>query len=462
MRVLLQVQSLGADAGPNFQLTTNVGSVSPSIATKSQLVSGIEVTVTDNATTITIASLGACSSSSTVSIVNDCVGEPTATPTATPTETPIATPTPTATPIATPAGPGILPAGASMAQADPFFSLQRMAACPNNNQRPFWAQWEDNGSSCINKMLFVHLKTPRYELSVYHTNKIVPSIQGSVIDSVEIVYNGQSTVYNSTSELNTILGGDISIQLTSSSFESLSFLQMSFGWIRQINDVTTLGGGIGVVLKKVIEQGGYWQSPTGPTINGFEQAGAFLNITRLDLELAASSGPNTPEWNKVMFAGSDFNALNIGPTCRQIINRPWDPAPLAFFNNLKRIRIITYNSWTDPCPSGFYCGNDYIDSYIPYGDSFVNTCCANEFPNDLEDFVMWFDGSYTADVCLDSQYDDINLVGSTFSVVNAPYPDPWAVTVVGEYFTESYECYYEFNPYGGDTSGFIPGTLEFY
>lgn len=240
--------------------------------------------------------------------------------------TPTPTPTPTSTPLI-----GSLPAGETAVQRDPFFSLQKREACPLTNERQFWAQWEDNGGSCINRMLFIHLETLRYTLSVYHTNKIVPSIGGSVIDTVEVVYNGQSTIYDSTSSLNTLLSGDISIELVSSSFEGLDFLQMRFGWIRDINDVVTLGGGVGVVMKKVISESGYWESATGPDVNGFGTAGTFLNITRSDLESAAISGENTPQWNKVMFPGTDFNALNTTVVCRPVMNRPWDPVPPAFF-----------------------------------------------------------------------------------------------------------------------------------
>ena len=132
-------------------------------------------------------------------------------------------------------------------------------------------------------MLFVHLQTLRYTLSIYHTNKIVPSIGGSVIDTVEIVYNGQSTIYNSTSSLDIVLDEEIEIEIISSAFEGLNFLQMRFGWTRDINDVVVLGGGVGVVMKKVVAESGYWESSTGPDVNGFAVAGSFLNIARLDL-----------------------------------------------------------------------------------------------------------------------------------------------------------------------------------
>ena len=68
MLVTLQITTLGADLGPNFNLTANVGSVSPSTATKVQLQNGIVVTVNDSATQITITSTGTCTNSTVVNI----------------------------------------------------------------------------------------------------------------------------------------------------------------------------------------------------------------------------------------------------------------------------------------------------------------------------------------------------------------------------------------------------------
>ncbi len=47
---------LGADLGPNFNLTANVGSVTPSTATKTELTAGKGVSVDDAATEVTITS----------------------------------------------------------------------------------------------------------------------------------------------------------------------------------------------------------------------------------------------------------------------------------------------------------------------------------------------------------------------------------------------------------------------
>lgn len=61
MNVLIKLnEPLGNGLGPNFYLTSNIGVVTPFLVTKSQLLSGILVTVTDGATKIKIASEGQC------------------------------------------------------------------------------------------------------------------------------------------------------------------------------------------------------------------------------------------------------------------------------------------------------------------------------------------------------------------------------------------------------------------
>lgn len=59
---------LGADLGPNFNLTANVGSVTPSTATKSELTAGKSVSVDDAATEVTITSTGTCTNAITQTI----------------------------------------------------------------------------------------------------------------------------------------------------------------------------------------------------------------------------------------------------------------------------------------------------------------------------------------------------------------------------------------------------------
>jgi hypothetical protein len=59
---------LGADLGPNFNLTANVGSVTPSTATKSELTAGKSVSVDDTATQVTVTSTGTCTNAITQNI----------------------------------------------------------------------------------------------------------------------------------------------------------------------------------------------------------------------------------------------------------------------------------------------------------------------------------------------------------------------------------------------------------
>ena len=69
MNILLTLNSgLGADTGPNFNLTANVGSVSPSSATKSELLAGVLVTIDDAATQVTVTSVGVCTTSVNISV----------------------------------------------------------------------------------------------------------------------------------------------------------------------------------------------------------------------------------------------------------------------------------------------------------------------------------------------------------------------------------------------------------
>jgi hypothetical protein len=78
MNILVTLNSgLGADTGPNFNLTTDVGSVTPNTATKSELLAGKFVDVDVSATQITVTSVGVC----TTSIVLNIVGQTTTTTT---------------------------------------------------------------------------------------------------------------------------------------------------------------------------------------------------------------------------------------------------------------------------------------------------------------------------------------------------------------------------------------------
>jgi hypothetical protein len=86
---------LGADLGPNFNLTANVGSVTPSTATKSELLAGKSVSVDDAATEVTVTSTGTCTNSITQTI--PCATTTTTTTTSTTTTTTTSTTTTTTT-----------------------------------------------------------------------------------------------------------------------------------------------------------------------------------------------------------------------------------------------------------------------------------------------------------------------------------------------------------------------------
>ena len=84
---------LGADLGPNFNLTANVGSVTPSTATKTELTAGKSVSVDDAATQVTITSTGTCTNAITQTI--PCAGLTTSTTSTTSTSTSTSTSTTT-------------------------------------------------------------------------------------------------------------------------------------------------------------------------------------------------------------------------------------------------------------------------------------------------------------------------------------------------------------------------------
>lgn len=70
MNVLVTLNSgQGADLGPNFNLTADVGSVTPSTATLSELLAGKNVVANNSATQITVTSTGNCTNSLNLTIV---------------------------------------------------------------------------------------------------------------------------------------------------------------------------------------------------------------------------------------------------------------------------------------------------------------------------------------------------------------------------------------------------------
>jgi hypothetical protein len=69
MNVLVTLNSgLGADLGPNFNLTADVGTVTPSTASKTELLAGVTVAVNGSATEVVVTSDGNCTNSITIPI----------------------------------------------------------------------------------------------------------------------------------------------------------------------------------------------------------------------------------------------------------------------------------------------------------------------------------------------------------------------------------------------------------
>jgi len=71
MNVTLTLNTgLGANLGPTFDLSTNVGLVTPTTATLSELLAGYVVSVDNSATIITVTSTGTCTNSLAIPITN--------------------------------------------------------------------------------------------------------------------------------------------------------------------------------------------------------------------------------------------------------------------------------------------------------------------------------------------------------------------------------------------------------
>ncbi len=69
MNVTLTLNSgLGSDLGPDFNLTADVGTVSPATANLTTLLAGTVVVVDNTATQITVTSTGVCTNSLNLSI----------------------------------------------------------------------------------------------------------------------------------------------------------------------------------------------------------------------------------------------------------------------------------------------------------------------------------------------------------------------------------------------------------
>jgi hypothetical protein len=92
---LILGNGLGSNLGPNFNLTSDAGTVTPSTATRAQLLAGLIVSVNDATTSVTVTSTGPCANSITQSL--PCPPLTTTTTTSTSTTTTTASPTTTTT-----------------------------------------------------------------------------------------------------------------------------------------------------------------------------------------------------------------------------------------------------------------------------------------------------------------------------------------------------------------------------
>jgi hypothetical protein len=66
--LLILGSGLGSNLGPNFNLTSDAGAVTPSTATRTQLLAGLIVSVNDATTSVTVTSTGVCANSITQSL----------------------------------------------------------------------------------------------------------------------------------------------------------------------------------------------------------------------------------------------------------------------------------------------------------------------------------------------------------------------------------------------------------
>jgi len=80
MEVFLRTDEVGSSVGSNLTITADIGAVVPNSITKSQLLAGVTVSVSDSASQLTVYSSGACSNSKIVQILTCSTPTATASP----------------------------------------------------------------------------------------------------------------------------------------------------------------------------------------------------------------------------------------------------------------------------------------------------------------------------------------------------------------------------------------------
>jgi hypothetical protein len=191
---------LGADLGPNFNLTSNVGSVTPSTATKTELTTGKSVSVDDAATQVTITSTGTCTNALTLNIsgipattttttTTTTTAAPTTTTTTTTTEAPTTTTTtgaPASFTVKNTSGSGVIsdvygPGGI-------YFYITTAGSFPISNGQ----QVDATGASRTGDDIIV-------EISSYSSTSCLSLyINGGLSQSIAIIASGTVTFTNKT------------------------------------------------------------------------------------------------------------------------------------------------------------------------------------------------------------------------------------------------------------------------
>jgi hypothetical protein len=178
-------------------------------------------------------------------------------------------------------------------------------------------------------MLLCYIRSGSDWASVFYTNsQFDPIAPASMITQIRVETSSGQNTYNIASfpagrqQILNLGGVTMYAEVVGVCFD----LDMQFnpGAI-----IDALGGGIALMLKKIIAQAGFWTSGNGSGVNGFSMAGSNFNITRADLEAAASTAMDSPAWNKVVFPGSDFAILDSTEfpefPCRTPVLPGWDP-----------------------------------------------------------------------------------------------------------------------------------------
>jgi hypothetical protein len=146
----------------------------------------------------------------------------------------------------------------------------------------FLAKWGDNKSGTAGKeLLLLSIETvSKTKLQVYYTNKNYSTAK--TIQSIRVVYNDVSTTYTNSAY---VVAGPITIAIIKLGTGANAYLNFEMKW-DLIRNITSLGGALTVVLRKIADSGGYWNGGDGATFDGFGAAGSAYGLTRANFETA--------------------------------------------------------------------------------------------------------------------------------------------------------------------------------